>query len=106
MQDLSGAHFYDTWVARDIDGSSFQPDFPFVTDAYSLERMALGLPFPVKCCWNGMVAMNAAPIVRHGMRFRRAPGGAQPKSHSLQATTVHVHPHPDECGAPCTCICL
>ena len=86
VQDLSGAHFYDTWVARDIDGSSFQPNYPFVTEAYSLERTRLGLPFPVKCCWKGMVSMTAAPIVRHGMRFRQASGRSTPKSHSMQAT--------------------
>ena len=70
MQDLSSANFYDTWVARDIDGSMFLPRFPFVSNPYSIQRMHLGLPFPVKCCWNGMVAMSAAPFLQHGIRIR------------------------------------
>ena len=69
-QDLSSAGFYDTWVARDIDGSIFLPYFPSVSNPYSIQRMRLGLPFPVKCCWNGMAAMTAAPFVKHGIRIR------------------------------------
>lgn len=34
------------------------------------ERLRSGLPFPVHCCWNGLVVFNAAPFARHGLRFR------------------------------------
>lgn len=55
---------------RDSDGNLFLKDPPYVTDPYSLERIAQGLPFPVKCCWNGLVVMNAAPFSRHNLRVR------------------------------------
>ena len=55
---------------RDTDGNLFLKDAPYVTDPYSLERVALGLPFPVKCCWNGLVVMNAKPFSQLGLRVR------------------------------------
>jgi hypothetical protein len=69
--------FYDIWVARDTDGNLFLKREPYVTDPYSLERIARGLPFPVKCCWNGMVALNSAPFLRHGVRIRWATSRAR-----------------------------
>lgn len=70
MQRSQPLDFYDIWVARDIDGHLLLKQPPYVTDPYSLERVALGLPFPVKCCWNGVVAMTAAPFTRHNLRMR------------------------------------
>ena len=64
--------FYDIWVARDTDGSMFLKQAPYVSDPYSLDRVARGLPFPVKCCWNGAVVLNTAPFLRHGVRVRWA----------------------------------
>ena len=55
---------------RDSDGNLFLKDSPYVTDPYSLERIAQGLPFPVKCCWNGLVAMRAEPFSKHHLRVR------------------------------------
>ena len=55
---------------RDSDGNMFLKLAPYVTDPYSLERVALGLPFPVKCCWNGLVVMNAKPFSQLGLRVR------------------------------------
>ena len=69
-QDYSGVQFYDRGVARDVDGSVFSPVYPFVTHPDSVRRMRMGLPFPVKCCWNGMAALNAAPFLHHGLQFR------------------------------------
>ncbi|KAA6416478.1 MAG: hypothetical protein FRX49_13550, partial [Trebouxia sp. A1-2] len=68
FQAKSTMGFYDTWVARDSDGNLFLKDPPYVTDPYSLQRIALGLPFPVKCCWNGLVVMSAAPFSQHNLR--------------------------------------
>lgn len=62
--------FYDIWVARDSDGNLFLKQTPYVTDPYSLDRIARGLPFPVKCCWNGLVVLNSAPFLRHKVRVR------------------------------------
>ena len=48
---------------------------PFVHHTYSLQRLDQGLPFPVSCCWNGMVSMNAEPFTHHSLRFRSVPEG-------------------------------
>ena len=72
MQAESAMEFYDIWVARDSDGNMFQKKAPYVTDPYSLDRIAKGLPFPVKCCWNGMVILSAAPFLQHDARIRQA----------------------------------
>jgi hypothetical protein len=66
------AVFYDMWVARDAYGLPFMNTRPFVSHQYSVIRMEQGLPFPVTCCWNGLVAINPAPF-RQGYQFRCAP---------------------------------
>ena len=73
MQAESAMEFYDIWVARDSDGNMFEKKAPYVTDPYSLDRIAKGLPFPVKCCWNGMVILNSGPFLQHDARIRQAP---------------------------------
>ena len=57
-------------MARDMDGNPFTKRTPYATDPYSLERAKQGLPWPVKCCWNGLLAMNAQPFTQHGLRMR------------------------------------
>ncbi|KAL0027056.1 hypothetical protein WJX79_002008 [Trebouxia sp. C0005] len=81
FQAKSTMGFYDTWVARDSDGNLFLKDPPYVTDPYSLQRIALGLPFPVKCCWNGLVVMSAAPFSQHNLRVRMHKEGMVPPLH-------------------------
>lgn len=61
--------FYDTWVARDARGRILRKDAPYVEDPFGAARLAQGLPFPVHCCWNGMIAINAE-VFRPGTRFR------------------------------------
>jgi len=73
VQADSAMEFYDIWVARDSDGNMFEKKAPYVTDPYSLDRIAKGLPFPVKCCWNGMVILNSGPFLQHDARIRQAP---------------------------------
>ena len=73
LQAESAMEFYDTWVARDSDGNMFQKQAPYVTDPYSLDRIARGLPFPARCCWNGMAILNSGPFLRHDARVRHAP---------------------------------
>ncbi|KAL3140543.1 hypothetical protein ABBQ32_005123 [Trebouxia sp. C0010 RCD-2024] len=70
FQAQAALGFYDTWVARDSNGNVFLKSSPYVTDPYSLERIAKGLPFPVKCCWNGLAIMRAEPFSKHNLRFR------------------------------------
>jgi hypothetical protein len=70
--------FYDIWVARDADGRRFGKAAPYAGDAYSIARLSAGLPFPATCCWNGMVALPAAPFREGGLRMRAAaPGGGE-----------------------------
>jgi hypothetical protein len=65
--------FYDLWVGRDVNGELFKKEAPYGTDPYTLQRLPEGLPFPVKCCWNGLVALNAAPFTRHNLKMRSPP---------------------------------
>mmetsp|Transcript_7713 Transcript_7713/g.19672 ORF Transcript_7713/g.19672 Transcript_7713/m.19672 type:complete len:597 (-) Transcript_7713:370-2160(-) len=70
IQKNSG--FYDIWVARDIRGRRLNNCPPYFNDLPDVEvNIGKGLPIPVQCCWNGMVAMNAEPFHR-GLRFRYA----------------------------------
>lgn len=62
--------FYDLWVGRDMNGAMFLKDAPYATDPYTLGRLPKGLPFPVKCCWNGLVALDARPFTVHNVRIR------------------------------------
>ncbi len=69
VTDPTKLQFYDVWVARDVHGRPLSNTPPHVVDSYSLERLARGLPFPVSCCWNGMVSATAEPF-QHGYNFR------------------------------------
>lgn len=62
---------YDIWVARDSEGRRFGETAPYVRtgNAYVQQRAAAGSAFPVSCCWNGIVVVDAAPFLS-GLRFR------------------------------------
>ncbi|KAK9813069.1 hypothetical protein WJX72_008387 [[Myrmecia] bisecta] len=60
---------YDIWVARDAIGRRFNTEWPYVNDQPSQQRMRAGMPFPVKCCWNGILVLDAQPF-HSGLRFR------------------------------------
>ncbi|KAK9820093.1 hypothetical protein WJX72_006049 [[Myrmecia] bisecta] len=62
--------FYDAWVARDALGLPFSNTRPYVSHQYSVERIQQGLPFPAKCCWNGLTVLNAAPFRQQNVTFR------------------------------------
>ena len=70
VHDPEQLQFYDFWVARDANGAPMSNVKPFVHHTYSLQRLDQGLPFPVSCCWNGMLSMNAEPFTHHSLRFR------------------------------------
>ncbi|EFJ48451.1 hypothetical protein VOLCADRAFT_90680 [Volvox carteri f. nagariensis] len=84
--------FYDIWVSRDLGGKAehlavpqrerppkHSPPFlvggefikhdPLARDPRTLDAVHRGLPFPVKCCWNGAVYFNASHLSA-GLRFR------------------------------------
>lgn len=69
-----GVAFYDTWVTKDIRGEPFKKPVPFVQRSDEAQRLRLGKPFPVFCCWNGLLVANAAPFYE-GVRFRRGGPG-------------------------------
>ena len=73
VHDPEQLQFYDFWVARDANGAPLSNVKPFVHHTYSLQRLDRGLPFPVSCCWNGMLSMNAEPFTHHSLRFRSGP---------------------------------
>ncbi|CAK0732610.1 hypothetical protein CVIRNUC_000155 [Coccomyxa viridis] len=62
-------HFYDVWVMRDVEGHRVNINPPYLHHAYSRFRLEQGLPFPVSCCWNGMISLDAQPFAE-GLRFR------------------------------------
>lgn len=66
--------FYDTWVDRDIAGEPFKKSAPFVQRPDDVALLRSGMPFPVYCCWNGLLVANAEPFYE-GVRFRRSTTG-------------------------------
>lgn len=42
---------------------------PYLEDKLSQKRIAQGLHVPVQSCWNGLVALRAAPFLM-GLKFR------------------------------------
>ncbi|KAF7716445.1 Alpha-1,3-mannosyltransferase [Penicillium ucsense] len=67
--------YYDTFALRDSHGhEAVTPTWPFFRDASSRRAMKQLQPVPVKSCWNGMVAMAAAPFLASPpLRFRGIP---------------------------------
>ena len=41
-----------------------------MTNVYTAARLRKGLPVPMKCTYNGMAVINAAPFRLHNLRFR------------------------------------
>ncbi|EQC41450.1 hypothetical protein SDRG_01418 [Saprolegnia diclina VS20] len=68
--DFNRITFYDTWVARDVNAERMASLYPFSADIVTQGLIAHGRPFPVSSCWNGVVAMKAAPFLKHKIQFR------------------------------------
>ena len=66
--------FYDTWVTKDLRGQPFKKPVPFIQQDVEALRLRHGKPFPVFCCWNGLLVASAAPFYE-GVRFRRGVPG-------------------------------
>ena len=55
--------YYDTFVLRDEKGYTTATDyFPYFRTSAARKKITSGLPVPVTSCWNGMIAMDAAPF--------------------------------------------
>lgn len=73
--------FYDVWIARSLSGNLLF-DIPPATGTWqhsldlffdhppSRARFLAGLPTQVFSCWNGAVALRAAPLARGDAAFR------------------------------------
>ncbi|KAJ5573545.1 uncharacterized protein N7459_007972 [Penicillium hispanicum] len=68
-------NYYDTFALRDAGGhEAVMSSWPFFRNPRSRRAMKNMQPVPVQSCWNGMVAMPAAPFVANPpLRFRGIP---------------------------------
>ncbi|KAJ2702311.1 hypothetical protein H4218_000956 [Coemansia sp. IMI 209128] len=66
--------FYDTWVARNIQGEQLDREVQILSsNDTTMSAEMWGRPFQVQCCWNGMAVIDAK-VFRgdDGLRFRRS----------------------------------
>ena len=63
------SQLYDVWVVRDLLGAIAQKHAPFLRHNQTREVLAAGFAVPVACCWNGLVAMDASPLL-NGLQMR------------------------------------
>ncbi|KAG0639900.1 cryptococcal mannosyltransferase 1-domain-containing protein [Tuber brumale] len=72
---LDSTKFYDTFALRDINGRpAASLSYPFFASGPSRNALLANLPVPVRSCWNGMVAFDAAPfLLPSNLRFRGVP---------------------------------
>ncbi|CAZ83492.1 unnamed protein product [Tuber melanosporum] len=72
---LDSTKFYDTFALRDINGRpAASLSYPFFASGPSRDALLANLPVPVRSCWNGMVAFDAAPFLPpSNLRFRGVP---------------------------------
>lgn len=68
-------NYYDTFALRDASGhEAIMSTWPFFRNSASRHAMKAMSPVPVTSCWNGMVAMLAAPFYANPpLRFRGIP---------------------------------
>ncbi|GAA5851719.1 hypothetical protein JCM8547_001184 [Rhodosporidiobolus lusitaniae] len=107
----SSIKFYDNWVARSITGHllRFKLDvfsewrdglkelFDQPGEEYSRERFEMGLPVPVYSCWNGMLALSAAPFLSSATSPRYASSSAASSPFS-RGQVSWARPKPVEMG--------
>ena len=62
--------FYDKFASRDLSGRVFNPFYPYVHDAPSLQRIRAHEDVRVFTCWNGITVFRAEPFLRGLVRFR------------------------------------
>ena len=95
------AGYYDIWVGRDILGNRISMCPPYIdqnTLPELVDTLSKGIPVPVQCCWNGMVAMNAEPFHR-GLRFRHVKVQRGQRQYYLKSGNARI---PSERGEECS----
>lgn len=68
--------FYDTFALRDAEGhDELMLTWPYFRSKKSRQALKASLPVPVQSCWNGIVAMDAAPFYKseNRLEFRGTP---------------------------------
>lgn len=69
--------FYDTFAVRDTDKRGpVMSVFPYFQAKTTREALLQGLPARVTSCWNGMLAVDAAPY--YDVRVKKADGSSTP----------------------------
>ncbi|KAL8704717.1 MAG: hypothetical protein Q9201_002141 [Fulgogasparrea decipioides] len=74
--DFSNApHYYDTFALRDSRGDeAVISTYPYFRSSASRNALISGQPVPVRSCWNGIIAFDAAPFYHTpALRFRGIP---------------------------------
>ncbi|EME47791.1 glycosyltransferase family 69 protein [Dothistroma septosporum NZE10] len=72
----NGHSFYDTFALRDSQGhEQVSQSWPFFRSARSRRALKASKPVPMTSCWNGIVAMDAAPFYKRDspLDFRGIP---------------------------------
>ncbi|KAF1992623.1 glycosyltransferase family 69 protein [Aulographum hederae CBS 113979] len=85
--------FYDSFALRDIAGHQpIMPSWPYFADGDSRGALMASEPVPVRSCWNGMVAFDAAPFYKvPPLRFRGIPDGLAARHlEASECCLVHV----------------
>lgn len=95
--------FYDTFALRDTEGRGpVMSTFPYFRSKETRQALLQGDPAKVSSCWNGMLAVDAAPYYDHvestdgkqikpGLRFRGIPDSlALKKLEASECCLIHA----------------
>ena len=63
--------FYDRWVSIDLEGNSFQNNFPFVFNKEAQDLIVNHQPIRVFSCCNGVISFIAKPLKNKKLYFRK-----------------------------------
>lgn len=67
--DFDPGGFYDTWVAKDMNGNHYNKEPFYTTDRVAANRIRLMNPTQCVCTWNGAVMLRAAPFLDHNLKY-------------------------------------
>jgi hypothetical protein len=62
--------FIDRWVSIDLEGNTFQKDFPFLRNKEAQDLIINHMPFRVFSCWNGVISFVAELLKDKKFKFR------------------------------------
>ncbi|KAL8685593.1 MAG: hypothetical protein Q9218_007667 [Villophora microphyllina] len=85
--------YYDTFALRDSNGDeAVMATYPFFRSSASRNAFIAGQPVPVRSCWNGIVAFDAAPFYHTpALSFRGIPDSlAQYHVEASECCLIHA----------------